>query len=293
MWDTIIITPFLNALLIIYNLVFSNFGIAIILFTLLVRLLTHPLTVQQIKGTQAMQNLQTDKRYIEMQKKYKDDKEKLAQEQMALYKEMGINPFASCLPMLIQFPIWIGLYQTIRAAMADNPLQLLYLEQHIYPQFLNAGTLIPLNSQFLWMNLGQPERLILPFLPFGIPVLAIIVVITSYLQSKLMTPPTTGTGNDQSAQMGKMMNLYMPLMMGYLAWSYVSGLAVYFVASNVFTIAQYSLLGKVNWRNILPGNLFPSPNKSPGTKSQTKTSASSERSLPSTTRKPAKKSQAR
>jgi YidC/Oxa1 family membrane protein insertase len=89
MWDTLIITPFVNVLLFIYTIVGHNFGIAIILFTILIRLLTHPLMAQQIKGTQGLQKLQTDKRYIEMQKKYKDDKEKLAQEQMKLYKEMG------------------------------------------------------------------------------------------------------------------------------------------------------------------------------------------------------------
>ena len=285
MWDTIIITPFLNVLLLIYSLVFSNFGIAIILFTLLIRVLTHPLTVQQIKGTQAMQSLQTNKTWIEMQKKYKDDKEKLAKEQMALYKELGVNPFASCLPTVIQFPIIIGLYQTITRAMASTPLQLLFLEQHLYPGLLKVSAILPLNSHFLWMNLGQPERLFLPFLPtVGIPILAIVVVVTTYLQSRLMTPPTTGDPHDQSAQMAKMMNLYMPFLMGWMAWSLASGLAVYFVASNIFTVLQYSILGKVNWRNVLP---FPLKF------GQAKSAPSSGKQLPSSTRKPVKKSQAR
>ncbi len=291
MWDTIIITPFVNVLLLIYSVVFNNFGIAIILFTLLIRLITHPLTVQQIKGTTAMQSLQTDKRWIEMQKKYKDDKEKLAQEQMALYKELGVNPFASCLPTLIQFPLIIGLYQSITRAMASTPLQLLFLEQHIYPGLLKASAIIPLNSNFLWMNLGQPERLYLPFLPtIGIPVLAVVVVGTTYLQTKLMTPPSTGQGNDQGAQMAKMMNLYMPFLMGWMAYSLASGLAVYFVASNVFTIIQYSILGKVNWRNILPDprNLLGALSGKPAT------TPSKPKALPPTSsRKPVKKSQAR
>ena len=81
MWDAIIITPFINVLLVIYYLV-KSFGLAIILFTILIRLITHPLTAQQLKGTQAMQNLQKDPRWIDMQKKYKDDKEKLSQEQL-------------------------------------------------------------------------------------------------------------------------------------------------------------------------------------------------------------------
>jgi YidC/Oxa1 family membrane protein insertase len=249
-FNVIIVAPFTNVLFFIYNVTGQNFGIAIILFTILIRLVTHPLTVQQLKGTQGMQELQKDPRWIEAQEKYKGDKEKLAQEQMKLYKELGINPAASCLPLIIQFPVIIGLYQAIIQSMANAPMDMLRLVRHIYPGFLDVNQLIPLNNQFLWMNLGQPERLFLPFLPFGIPVLAILVVITTYLQSKLMTPPSTNPG-DQSAQMAGMMNLYMPVFMGWLAWTLASGLSLYFVISNVFGILQYALLGKANWKNLL------------------------------------------
>jgi YidC/Oxa1 family membrane protein insertase len=256
MWDAIIISPFINVLLFIYNLVGQNFGIAIILFTLLIRLITHPLMVQQIKGTQGMQDLQKNPKYLEMQEKYKNDKEKLASEQMALYKELGINPFASCLPMLIQFPIIIGLYQAIIQAMANTPLDLLRLVRHVYPGFLNASAVVPLNNHFLWMNLGQPERVYI--FGVGIPILAILVVITTYMQSKLLTPPSANP-KDQSAQMTGMMNLYMPLFMGWLAWTLASGLSLYFVVSNVFGILQYALLGKANWKSLLPGYKQPGP----------------------------------
>ncbi len=251
MWDAIIITPFVNVLLFIYTLVWQNFGIAIILFTILIRLITHPLTVQQLKGTQAMQNLQQDKRWQDMQKKYKDDKEKLAQEQMKLYKELGINPLGSCLPTLIQFPIIIGLYQSIIRTMAVTPMEMLDLIKHIYPNFLHISSIIPLNSQFLWMNLGKPDLINVSFLPFGIPILAIIVVATTYLQSKLLTPPSANP-NDQGAAMGKAMNLYMPFLMGYLALTLASGLSLYFVVSNIIGIIQYAALGKVNIRALLP-----------------------------------------
>ncbi len=254
MWDAIIITPFVNALLFIYTTIGHNFGIAIILFTILIRLITHPLTAQQLKGTQAMQDLQKDKRWLDMQKKYKDDKEKLAQEQMKLYKELGINPLGSCLPTLIQFPIIIGLYQSIISAMAASPVELLNLTKHVYPGFINISSLIPLNSHFLWLNLSKPDIIQIPGLPegIGLPILALIVVASTYMQSKLMTPPSTNP-NDQSAAMGKAMNLYMPFFMGYLALTLASGLALYFVVSNLVGIAQYALLGKVNWRNLLPG----------------------------------------
>jgi len=246
----IITTPFLNVLLFIYTLV-KDFGVAIILFTILIRLITHPLTVQQLKGSTAMQAMQNNKEWQDAQKRLKDDKEALAKEQMRLYKELGINPFGSCLPTLIQFPIIIGLYQSITQALAQSPLQLAYLERHLYAPLAHVAQLIPLDSKFLWMNLGQPERLNIPGLNFGIPVLAIVVVLTTYLQSKLMMPPTTG--NDQGAAMGKAMNLYMPFLMGWMALTLASGLSLYFLASNVIGIAQYAALGKLNWSALLPG----------------------------------------
>ncbi len=253
-WDSFIIQPFMNVLLSIYTLVGHNFGIAIILFTILIRIITHPLMVKQIKGTQGMQDLQKNEKWLAIQEKYKNDKEKLAQEQMALYKELGINPFASCLPMLIQFPIIIGLYQVIIQAMANTPYDLLKLVRHVYPWlgFLDVARLIPLNKAFLWMDLGQPERIFIPGLNFGIPVLAILVVITTYLQSKLLTPPSANP-KDQSAQMTGMMNIYMPIFMGWLAWTLASGLSLYFVVSNLFGILQYALLGKANWKSLMPG----------------------------------------
>lgn len=247
MWDFLIINPMVNLLLYIYSVI-GSFGVAIILFTILIRLATHPLTVQQLKGAQAMQDFQKSKKWQELQKKYKDDKQKLQQAQMDLYKEMGINPFGSCLPTLIQFPIIIGLYQAIIRSSANTPVQLLDLSNHIYP-FLNASPLIPINNQFLWMDLSQPERLYV--FGIGIPVLAIVVVITTFLQSRLMTPPSAQPG-DQGAQMTQAMNLYMPLLMGYLALTFASGLSLYFVASNLVTIIQYAAMGKVNWRNIIP-----------------------------------------
>lgn len=245
MWDTVIINPMINTLLWVYSLL-GDFGIAIILFTILVRFITYPLTIQQLKGAQGMQEMQKSKEWQELQKKYKNDKQKLQQEQMRLYKEMGINPLGSCLPTLIQFPIIIGLYQAIIRALAVTPLQMTNLFYNIYP-FLNIQKLLPINNKFLWMDLSQPERLYI--LGFGVPVLAIIVLITTYLQSKLMTPPTQG--NDQSGQMGKMMNLYMPLLMGWLALTFASGLALYFVTSNLVTIFQYALMGKLDWSSVM------------------------------------------
>ncbi len=262
-WDAIILNPFTNILLWIYNLMGHNFGLAIIVLTVLIRAVTWPLTGQQLKSAKVMQDLQSDKEWQGIQKKYAKDKEKLAQEQMRIYKERGISPFASCLPTLIQFPIIIGLYDSIMRVLAATPLTLLQLARSIYP-FMNAAGIIPLNSHFLWMDLGRPEGIPFPngftisFLPYGFPTLAIIVAVTTYLQTKLTLPPT-GAPGDQASTMNNMMTIYMPLFLGWLVLNYASGLAVYFVASNVLGIVQYAMMGRVNWRNLLPGGGKPAP----------------------------------
>ncbi len=312
-WDGLIITPFVNILMAIYHYLGQNFGIAIILFTILIRLITQPLTAKQIKSSNAMQELQRNPKWQEAQKKYKGEKEKLAQEQMKLYKELGISPFSSCLPLLIQLPIIIALYQTLRQAMAATPLDLLTLSKHVWngievqglivlaaaviavvtyfvvkakwknaPKYTWAGAIalflalygiiiatkvgqgiflpgldlskiLPINSKFLWMDLAKRDSVQIPGISFGIPIMAIVVVITTYLQQKLMTPPPAPGPRDQSTAMMGMMNIYMPLLMGWIALSLESGLALYFVISNLIGIAQYAIMGKVHWRNLLPG----------------------------------------
>jgi len=260
MWDAIIIKPFINVLLFIYDLIGQNFGLAIILFTIVIKAITHPLTAKQINSSRAVTELQTDKEWLEIQKKYKNDRERLAQEQMRIYRERGVSPFASCLPTIIQLPIIIGLYQSIIQTMGNAPIQMLNLVSKISPWLANVFSfipgltdpikLIPLNSKFLWMDMGRPERVIIPGIPFGIPTLAIIVVITSFLQSKLISQPAA---DQQQQQMSGIMNIYLPLLMGWITYSFASGLAIYFVTSNLVTIAQYALLGRVNFKNLLPG----------------------------------------
>src|SRR5512138_3708356 len=252
MWN-IFVSAFTTVLLWIYNVLGQGpnmFGIAIILFTILIRLVTWPLNAQQMKGASAMQNLQNDKEWQDIQKKYAKDKEKLAAEQMRIYREKGINPFGSCLPTLIQFPIIIALYQSIIRALASTPLDLLKLSRSI--SLPNVSDLIPLNSKFLWMDLGRPESVVI--FGIGIPTLALIVAITTYIQSKLTMPASTTPG-DQSAAMSGMMSIYMPLLLGYFALTFASGLSVYFITSNILGIVQYALQGKANWQSLIPGVL--------------------------------------
>lgn len=256
MWDALLITPFINVLLLVYNSIGRNFGLAIILFTVLIKLITYPLTAKQIKSSKAMQELQTDEEWLAIQKKYKNDKDNLAKAQMDMYKKKGISPFASCLPTLIQLPIIIGLYQSIIQTMGNAPLQILNLVTRIYewsvtlptiiPWTQDPFTLIPLNSHFLWLDLGRPDRVFIPGIDFGIPVLAVMVVITSFVQTKLMAPPA----DSQAAQTTGIMNIYMPLLMGWFAYSFASGLALYFVVSNLIGVVQYAMLGRIDFKNL-------------------------------------------
>ena len=247
MW-TSFVNLFLNLLLFIYKLV-GNFGVAIIIFTVLIKLLTHPLMQAQIKSSKAMAELQTDPDYLYMMEKYKNDKERLAQEQMKLYKEKGVTPTASCLPTFIQLPIIFALYQAVIAAIVTTPMGMLDLVKRVFPNWIQISEVFPINPNFLWMNLGLPERLMIG--NFGLPVLAILVVLTTILQTKLTQPAQPqGEGGASTAMMSGMMNIYMPLLMGFMAYSLASGLALYFLISNIFTIVQYGAMGSLHWENL-------------------------------------------
>ncbi len=280
MWD-LILNPFITALTVLYQL-FNSSVIAIILFTVLIRLITYPLTAQQTRASKAMAELQPELK--KMQEKYKNDREKLSQEQMKLYREYGVNPVGGCLPLIIQLPIWIGLYQAISHALAATPLQLLDLSGRFMLPGLDR--LVPLNNIWFGMDLTQA--------PTANPTYALIfpvlVLITSYLQSKMMTPPPApaeeGKSN-QAAAMTQSMTTIMPLMMGMFSLSFSVGLSVYFIVSNVMGIVQYARGSKTKftWASLLPfkiggGNPRPAPVPvGPGGKSTLKAKLEAERSV--------------
>lgn len=253
-----IITPFVNVLLYIYQFLgagVNDFGWAIMIFTIAIRLALFPLTRSQLEMSKNMQKLNENPEYQKLQKKRKDgkiDQQKFAEEQMKLYQELGINPLGSCLPTLLQFPIIIGMYWAVTKALATSPVQLIDLIPDI--NLASAAELLPLNSQFLWMDLSQPERWyglvnILPsewgWAQAGIPILAVVVFVTSYFQTKLTATPSTG-GDDQAATMSKMMAIYIPVLMGWISYTYNAGLAIYFVASNIVSLLQYGLMGRLD-----------------------------------------------
>ncbi|MFN8385700.1 MAG: YidC/Oxa1 family membrane protein insertase [Anaerolineales bacterium] len=248
---SLVIDLVVNILIFIYQFVGHSFGIAIILLTVLIRLITWPLNAQQMKGAKAMQELQNDKEWLAIQKKYAKDREKLAQEQMRIYRERNINVFGSCLPTLIQFPILFALIPSITYAIGSYPLSILKLSKSLDAFGLqDVVSLIPLNSKFLGIDMGLPEKTLI--FGVGVPLLAITVALTTFIQTKLTMPPTANP-NDQSAATTKMMSIYMPIMLFMFSLNYAAGLSVYFVASNILSIVQYAMMGKVNWRNLLPG----------------------------------------
>lgn len=228
-WGTIwregLIRPFLNALIFLYVYLGQSFVIAITVFTIILRLITAPLHLKQVRASRRMQAVQP--KLQELQKRYKGDKERLVQEQQKLYKEEGVNPVGGCLPTLVQFPIWIGLYQSINSILARTPMELMALGKNAYTGFAAVANIVPLQSNFLWLNLAQPDPT---------PILPILVGGTMWLQQRMMTQPTGG--DPQQASMTQTMQIMMPLMFGYFTTQFSAGLALYFVISNVVGIAM-------------------------------------------------------
>jgi YidC/Oxa1 family membrane protein insertase len=233
----IIINPFITILLFLYQILGGNVILSIIVFTILIRLATYPLTMKQQRSSKAMTELQPELK--KLQEKYKNDREKMAQAQWQLYREYGVNPLAGCLPLLIQLPIMLALYRAIVATLAATPLELLNLSGRLWVPELSD--LVPLQNKFLWLNLAVPDPLYL---------LPILVVATTWLQQKLLMPatPSTGSGDrstDQAAQVSRQMMTIMPLMFGFFSLSFASGLSIYFISSNLIGIAQYAMMGKI------------------------------------------------
>lgn len=226
-WDIALLQPLLNVLIALSSFLFNNFGLTIILLTIIIRFILLPLTLRQLRASKKMQDLQPQ--LAELQKKYAKDKQKLAQEQMKLYKESGVNAAGCAIPMLIQFPIWIALYQAIILALAVSPEALLNLSRYMYSWAVPLATL-PLNNSFLGLNLASPNAII-----------AIIVGVTMWIQQKMVTPATQ---DPRTAQQSQMMLWMMPIIFTFFSLSFPSGLALYWVISNIFSIVvQYFVTG--------------------------------------------------
>ncbi len=244
-----ILNPLVTVLAFLYSILNQDVVLAIIVFTVLIRLLVFPLTAQQMKSTAAMQVVQPELK--KLQEKYKNDREKLAQEQMKLYREYGVNPLGGCLPLVIQFPILIALYQTIIHALAADPLHVIDLSGRLLIPGLSG--VVPLNNEWLGVTLSQPPDIASgAIIAFALPLL---VVVTTWLQFKVTMPAPQATANEdgrpnQMAAMQQSMGTIMPLMYGFFALSFSVGLSIYFIVSNIIGIVQYTLMGKADFRRI-------------------------------------------
>lgn len=195
----------------LFNGWIPNFGVAIILLTILVRLLFWPLTRKSTEGMKKMQELQPLMK--EIQAKYKDNPQRLQQETWQLYREKKVNPMSSCLPMLIQIPVFIALFNVLRSAV-----ELRY-------------------APFLWIaDLSEPEGLFASWFPFGgLNLLPILMAVSTALQSYFT--PSTGDKKQQ-----QMMMVMMPAMMLIMFYSFPSALSLYWFLSNIFSIVQMWLI---------------------------------------------------
>ncbi len=253
LWTHLLVIPMTNFLVLLARLCFGYFGLAIIVFTLIMRGITWPLTRQQLHSTRAMQAAQP--RIQEIQKAYKDPKRR-SEETMKVYRELGVNPLGCLWPMLVQFPIWIALYQSIRFTLGVTPENYVDLSQRLYPiGFLR--TAIPLENQFLWMDLAKPDTTF---------IMAILVGGSAWLQQKMATPQNAANMDPQQQQTQQMMLFMLPLMFAFFTLQFPSGLALYWVATNVVSIVlQYFYMGrKVNWRQIF--SLSPASAPTPAAK---------------------------
>jgi len=189
----------------LYQNVVANYGIVIILLTLIVRLVLTPLTISQTKSMAKMQKMQPQIK--ELQKKHKEDKQKLQQETMEFYKKNNVNPLAGCLPMILQMPVFFALFRTLR-----EPTE--------------RVTSVVASFKFLWMELDKPD-------PYYI--LVILMVVTMFLSTKLTT---------SDPKQNKIMYL-MPLVFGFISVRFEAGILIYWVTTNIWSIGQQYIVNRI------------------------------------------------
>jgi YidC/Oxa1 family membrane protein insertase len=233
----------LNGLVVLYTIFFSQLGVAIIVMTALIRVVTMPLTLKQLNQMRAMSTLQP--KLKEIQERYSRDRTRISQETMRMYREAGVSPIGCLGPMVIQMPILIGLFRVLIQIVFSRPDQLVGLSEKMYTWIPIAPiySAAPLDSGFLWLDLAKsdPTNIIMP----------VLVFVTTWVQQKMTMHPST----DPKQAGNQMMMLWMmPLMIAFFSYTLPSGLALYWTTSNVIGISiQYFVTG--GWGPLFP--LFP------------------------------------
>ncbi len=255
-WNDLLVNPMINALIIMSNALLDNFGLAIIAFTIFIRLVTFPLTIRQLRTTRAMQEMQPQMQ--EIQKKYKDPKRR-QQEMMKLYREVGFNPLGCLVPFAVQIPIWIALFQVIRHTVGTTPEALLGLASRLYDwDYITES--VPLSSEFLFIDLAERS----------IP-LAVLVAVATFYQQKLSTATRSQVKDDRQAATNKMMLYLMPLLFGWFTMTVPAGLGLYWFTTSLVGIITSYLYYKpdnITWRWLVSLDALP-----PSAKARARTAA--------------------
>jgi YidC/Oxa1 family membrane protein insertase len=216
LYNEVIYRPILNLLVYLYNVIPGHdIGAVIILVTLVIRFILAPFMHKSLKSQKVMNALQP--KLNEIREKHKEDREGQAKAMMDLYKEHKINPLSSCLPLLIQLPILIALYQVLGKALKGNL-------EGLYAFVSNPGVIDPRFLHFL--DLSKPNF-----------VFAILAGVTQYWQSRMMLPQTTS--NDPTAKiMNAQMMYILPIISIVIAWTLPAGLPLYWIVTTLFAIGQ-------------------------------------------------------
>jgi YidC/Oxa1 family membrane protein insertase len=247
-WNAAIIGPMVNSLVLLYSIFFSNFGITIIFFTIIVRTVLIPLTIKQSRQMKMMSSLQP--KLKEIQQRYANDRQKISQETMRLYREQGVNPLGCLGPMFIQMPIWIGLYRALLTTLPSTPESMVGLSGHLYSWLPRVSEAIPLDSSFLWLDLALPD---------STPVLPVLVGASMWLMQKMTTMPAA---DPKQQSTNRMMLWMMPLMFGFFSLSFPSGLALYWVVSNLIGVVIQGFV--TGWGPLESAFLFLRGVRAPG-----------------------------
>ena len=228
MYNEIIYQPILNALVAIYNTIaFHDFGVAVILLTVSIRLILFPLTYKAGISQLKLQAVQP--KLKQLQEKYKDDQAKLSTEMMGLYKENGVNPLGGCLPILLQLPVFIALYSSFRHAFEPDSLN------YLYSFVTNPGMIRTVAFGFVDLTKSS------------IP-LALIAGGLQYLQARFSTATTSMQSDDQSAVMSRQMLYFFPILLVAISYKLPIGLVIYFITSATWSILEQRVIRMIHSR---------------------------------------------
>ncbi len=259
--------PIFNVLMVLYRII-GDFGLSIIVLTLVIKLILFPLTLKQLKSMKATQALQPQ--MAEIRKKYAKDQMAQSKAMQELYKEYGISPLAgSCLPLLVQMPVLFGLFYALEAVLS-HAHTVGDVNKLLYP-FIPAFTHFP-NVYLTWFTFINHAWQISLGVPDPTHILPILAAIATFVQVRMSQPKTMANSSDAMSQQMKIMQFISPVMVLFFGWNYAAGLALYWTVSSLFAMfQQYFVTG---W-----GSLLVAPNliSNKGNNNNTSKSVSSER----------------